>query len=174
MPDMADIRDTKRRKIHFLPSGALHASRADVPAKSVQLCPTLQTMDYNLPASSVRGFSRKKYWSGLPFPSLAEEADMKINYYNSIQVLPECRTRRCYRRPRKAWITAMAQVVPGRLLRGERRLEELTIWRKRKAILTTAVNGDWTGSGELGEQQVVEEVGGLAHSLWARGWRIWT
>ena len=56
-------------------------------------------------------------------------------------------------------------MVPGRLLRGERRLEELTTRRKRKAILTTAVNGDWTGSGELGEQQVVEEVGGLAHSL---------
>ena len=64
----------------------------------VQLC---DTMDYNLPASSVRGFSRQKYWSGLPFPSLVEEADMKINHYNSIQVLPECRTRRCDRRPRK-------------------------------------------------------------------------
>ena len=26
-------------------------------------------MDYSLPGSSVHGFSRQEYWSGLPFPS---------------------------------------------------------------------------------------------------------
>lgn len=52
-------------------------------------------------------------------------------------------------------------MVPGRSLRGERRLEELTIQRKRKAILTRAVNGDWTGSGEL------------ENSKWLRRWGVW-
>ena len=34
------------------------------------MCPTLCTpMDYSLPGSSVHGFSRQEYWSGLPFPS---------------------------------------------------------------------------------------------------------
>ena len=50
-------------------------------------------------------------------------------------------------------------MVLGKLLRGEDRLEELTIQRKRKAILTRAVNGDWTRSDELGEQRVVEGAG---------------
>ena len=64
-------------------------------------------------------------------------------------------------------------MVPGRSLRGECRLEELTIQRKRKAILTRAVNGDWTRSGELENSKWLrrwgteggDEVGGLAHSL---------
>ena len=35
-----------------------------------QSCPTLcDPMDYSLPGSSIRGFSRQEYWSGLPFPS---------------------------------------------------------------------------------------------------------
>ena len=29
-------------------------------------------MDYSLPASSVHGMSKKKYWSGLSFPSLGD------------------------------------------------------------------------------------------------------
>ena len=35
-----------------------------------QLCPTLSDpMDYRLPGSSVHGFSRQEYWSGVPLPS---------------------------------------------------------------------------------------------------------
>ena len=39
-------------------------------AKSLQSCLTLcDPMDRSLPGSSVHGFSRKEYWSGLPCPS---------------------------------------------------------------------------------------------------------
>ena len=38
-----------------------------------QLCPILcNPMDCSLPGSSVVGFSRQEYWSGLPFPSLGD------------------------------------------------------------------------------------------------------
>ena len=41
-----------------------------VCAKLPQSCPTLcDPMDYRLPGSSVQGFSRQEYWSGLPYPS---------------------------------------------------------------------------------------------------------
>ena len=41
-------------------------SESEVP----QLCPTpCDPMGYSLPGSSVHGFSRQEYWSGLPFPS---------------------------------------------------------------------------------------------------------
>ena len=37
--------------------------------KSLQSCPTLcDPMDCSPPGSSVHGFSRQEYWSGLPFP----------------------------------------------------------------------------------------------------------
>ena len=37
---------------------------------SLQSCPTLcNPIDSSLPGSSIIGFSRQKYWSGLPFPS---------------------------------------------------------------------------------------------------------
>ena len=36
-----------------------------------QSCPTLSDpMDYSLPDSSIHGFSRQEYWSGVPLPSL--------------------------------------------------------------------------------------------------------
>ena len=36
----------------------------------VHLCPTLcDPIDYSLPGSSIHGFPRQEYWSGLPFPS---------------------------------------------------------------------------------------------------------
>ena len=36
-----------------------------------QSCPTLSDpMDYSLSGSSVHGFSRQEYWSGVPSPSL--------------------------------------------------------------------------------------------------------
>ena len=45
------------------------ASRACVHAKSLQSCPTLSdSMDCSPPGSSVHGFSRQEYWSGLPCP----------------------------------------------------------------------------------------------------------
>ena len=42
---------------------------ACVHAKSLQLCPTLcNPVNCSLPGSSVYGFSRQEYWSGLPCP----------------------------------------------------------------------------------------------------------
>ena len=39
-------------------------------AKSLQLCQTLyDPLDYSPPGSSVHGFSRQEYWSGLPCPA---------------------------------------------------------------------------------------------------------
>ena len=39
----------------------------------VQSCPTLSNpMDCSLPGSSVYGFSRQEYWSGVPLPSLRD------------------------------------------------------------------------------------------------------
>ena len=41
-----------------------------VCVKPLQSCPTLcDPMDYSLPGSSLHGFSRQEYWSGLPFLS---------------------------------------------------------------------------------------------------------
>ena len=45
-------------------------------AERLQLCPTLcNPMDYSPPGSSVCGFPRQEYWSGLPFPSPGELPD---------------------------------------------------------------------------------------------------
>ena len=45
-------------------------------AKSLQSCLTLcSPMDCSLPDSSVMGFSRQEYWSGLPFPSPGDLPD---------------------------------------------------------------------------------------------------
>ena len=42
-----------------------------------QSCPTLSDpMDCSLPGSSVLGFSRQEYWSGVPLPSLSESSSM--------------------------------------------------------------------------------------------------
>ena len=54
-------------------SPALAAAAA---AKSLQSCPTLSDpMDCSLPGSSVHGFSRQEYWSGVPLPSPPALAD---------------------------------------------------------------------------------------------------
>ena len=43
---------------------------ACLPAQLLQLCLTLcDPMDYSSPDSSVPGFSRQEYWSGLPYSS---------------------------------------------------------------------------------------------------------
>ena len=42
----------------------------NLESEVAQLCPTLcNLVDCSLPGSSVHGFSRQEYWSGLPFPS---------------------------------------------------------------------------------------------------------
>ena len=46
-----------------------YRSAACVSAKSLQSCPTLcNPVDCSPPGSSVRGFSRLEYWSGVPCP----------------------------------------------------------------------------------------------------------
>ena len=48
-------------------------------AKSLQLCPTLcDPTDCSLPGSSVHGFSRQEYWSGLPCPPPGNLPDSRI------------------------------------------------------------------------------------------------
>ena len=45
-------------------------------AKSLQSCPTLcDPIDGSPLVSSVPGFSRQEYWSGLPFPSPIHESE---------------------------------------------------------------------------------------------------
>ena len=51
---------------HFL----LQCMKVKSESEVNQLCPTLtDPMDCSLPGSSVHGFSRQEYWSGLPLPS---------------------------------------------------------------------------------------------------------
>ena len=46
-----------------------------------QLCPTLcDPMDCSPPGSSVHGFSRQEYWSGLPCPSPGDLSDSGIEH----------------------------------------------------------------------------------------------
>ena len=52
---------------HFL----LQCMKVKSESEVAQSFPTLSDpMDCNLPGSSVRGFSRQEYWSGMPLPSL--------------------------------------------------------------------------------------------------------
>ena len=49
-----------------------------------QSCPTLSDlMDCSLPGSSIRGFSRKEYWSGVPLPS----PNLEARFLNSLASL---------------------------------------------------------------------------------------
>ena len=51
---------------HFL----LQFMKVKSESEVVQSCPTLSNpMDCSLPGSSVHGFSRQEYWSGVPLPS---------------------------------------------------------------------------------------------------------
>ena len=53
---------------HFLLQCMKEKSESEV----AQSCPTpSDPMDYSLPGSSVHGFSRQEYWSGVPLPSPA-------------------------------------------------------------------------------------------------------
>ena len=52
---------------HFL----LQCMKEKIESEVIQLCPTpSDPMDCSLPGSSVHGFSRQEYWSGVPLPSL--------------------------------------------------------------------------------------------------------
>ena len=52
-------------KIHML-----RGQKSESESEVAQSCPTLcHPMDSSPPGSSVMGFSRQEYWSGLPFPS---------------------------------------------------------------------------------------------------------
>ena len=54
---------------HFL----LQCMKVESESEVAQSCPTLSDpMDCSLPGSSIHGFSRQEYWSGMPLPSLEE------------------------------------------------------------------------------------------------------
>ena len=59
---------------HFL----LQCTKVKSESEVLQSCLTLSDlMDCNLPGSSVHGFSRQEYWSGVPLPSLMTNLDSK-------------------------------------------------------------------------------------------------
>ena len=50
--------------------GSQETPGSEVKSEVAQSCPTLcDPMDCSLPGSSVQGFSRQEYWSGVPLPS---------------------------------------------------------------------------------------------------------
>ena len=60
---------------HFL----LQCMKVKSESEVTQLCLTLSDpMDCSLPGSSVHGFSRQEYWSGVPFPSTGDLPDPGI------------------------------------------------------------------------------------------------
>ena len=62
---------------HFL----LQCVKVKIESEVTQLCPTpSDPMDCSLPGSSIHGFSRQEYWSGLPLPS----PNLCINKYNNL------------------------------------------------------------------------------------------
>ena len=66
---------------HFL----LQCMKVKSEREVAQLCPTLSDpMDCNLPGSSVHGFSRQEYWSGVPFCS---DLMLKMHCYIFIQMM---------------------------------------------------------------------------------------
>ena len=61
---------------------SLTAAAAAATATSLQSCPTLSDpMDCSLPGSSVHGFSRQEYWSGVPLPSLQSLTNASIKLF---------------------------------------------------------------------------------------------
>ena len=50
-----------------------------VESEVAQSCPTFSDpMDCSLPGSSIHGFSRQEYWSGMPFPNKAQAIPSQI------------------------------------------------------------------------------------------------
>ena len=61
---------------HFL----LQCMKVKSESEVAQSCPTLSyPMDCSLPASSVHGFSRKEYWSGVPLPSILSVGNYTVH-----------------------------------------------------------------------------------------------
>ena len=64
---------------HFL----LQCMKVKRQSEVAQSCPTLSDpMDCSLPGSSIMGFSRQEYWSGVPLPSLESRSVV----FNSLQL----------------------------------------------------------------------------------------
>ena len=58
---------------------------ANVCAQLLQSCPTLcDPVDCSLPGSSVHGFSRKEYWSGLPCPPPGDHLHLGIRLTSAL------------------------------------------------------------------------------------------
>ena len=67
--------DTFTGWIEAFPCRSEQAAAAAAAAKSLQSCLTLcDPVDGSPPSSPSLGFSRQEHWSGLPFPSLSEQA----------------------------------------------------------------------------------------------------
>ena len=67
---------TTRVGCHFL----LQCMKLKSESEVAQSCPTLSDpMDCSLPGSSVHGFSRQEYWSGVPLPS----PEFQLSYFKS-------------------------------------------------------------------------------------------
>ena len=70
---------------HFL----LQCMKVKSESEVAQSCPTLSNpMDCSLPGSSVHGFSRQEYWSGVPLPSLKNYLSDNINLFCKINHNP--------------------------------------------------------------------------------------
>ena len=69
--DLSEDEGIKRRE-REIETGLKKKKKSEV----AQLCPTPQTVAYQAPPSM--GFSRPKYWSGLPFPSPGDLPDPGI------------------------------------------------------------------------------------------------
>ena len=70
---------------------------ATAAAKLLQSCLTLRDrMDCGLPGSSVHGFSKQEYWSGLPLPSPSTSGKPKVKHISIL--LPQNSTFRIHLR----------------------------------------------------------------------------
>ena len=70
---------------HFL----LQCMKVKSEGEVAQSCSTLSDpMDCSLPGSSVHGFSRQEYWSGVPLPSLKNYLSDNINLFCKINHNP--------------------------------------------------------------------------------------
>ena len=70
---------------HFL----LQCMKVKSESEVAQSCPTLSNpMDCSLPGSSVHGFSRQEYWSGVPLPFLKNYLSDNINLFCKINHNP--------------------------------------------------------------------------------------
>ena len=72
---------------HFL----LQCMKVKSESEIAQSCPTLRDpMDCSLPGSSVHGFSRQEYWSGVPLPSPTELLDFgKTSLMVNVSFIPK-------------------------------------------------------------------------------------